>query len=63
MKGQVVANFIAKFTMINNNEDALARDNPKLPKWKLYFDKASNLGGFGAGLVLKSPELYKLHCN
>ena len=61
IKGQILANFVAKFT-----EGALEKEEAILgvlvmsativPSWKVYTDEASNQKGAGVGIVLVTPE-------
>ena len=54
IKGQVLADFIMKFTP---TDLAKARQlTPDLPIWKLSMDGAANTQGSGAGLILTSPD-------
>ena len=43
-------------------DEALIIRTVKLPKWELYVHGSSNEGGSGAGLILVSPEGYRVHC-
>ena len=56
MKGQVVTNFIAKFT---NMEGQGAEEHPQ---WSIHTDKSSNKQADGAGIVLHSLEGDKIEC-
>ena len=50
MKGQVVADFITKFT---NMEGRGAKEHPK---WSIYTDRSSNRQAGKASIVLHSPK-------
>ena len=54
IKGQVLADFVMKFTSAEPVENAQTMTD--LPIWKLSVDGASNAQGSGAGLILTSPE-------
>ena len=54
IKGQVLADFVMKFTSAEPAENAQTMTD--LPIWKLSVDGASNAQGSGAGLILTSPE-------
>ena len=56
IKGQVVANFIAEFT---NVEDQGAE---KYPQWNIHTDGSSNRQAGGASVVLRSPEGDEIEC-
>nr|XP_023870650.1 uncharacterized protein LOC111983214 [Quercus suber] len=56
IKGQVVVDFIAKFT---NGEDNGADE---CPKWSIHIDGLSNKQARGLGVVLLSPEGDKIEC-
>lgn len=56
-KGQALANFVAKFTTA---EEQIAEAVEKYIIWKLYIDGSSNENGDGAGVILVSPENYKI---
>ena len=49
IKGQVVANFIAKFTL----KDSQGAE--ETPQWNIYTDESSNRQAGGVGVVLISP--------
>ena len=54
IKGQILVNFIMKFTSAEPTETAqLASD---LPIWRLSIDGVTNAHGSGAGLILTSPD-------
>ena len=54
IKGQVLADFIMKFTSIEPIETTqLASD---LPIWRLSIDGTANAQGSGTGLILTSPD-------
>ena len=54
IKGQVLADFVMEFALIEPAETTQAEDD--LPIWKLSIDGASNAQGSGGGLILTSPE-------
>ena len=54
IKGQVLADFVMKFTPAELAEDTRVTLN--LPIWKLFVDGAANAQGSGAGLIMTSPE-------
>ena len=54
IKGQVLADFIMKFTSVEPAENTQTPTD--LPIWKLYVDGATNAQGSGAGLILTSLE-------
>ena len=56
MKGQVVADFIAEFTL---KEGQGAK---KTPQWNIYTDGSSNRQAEGASVVLISLEEDKIEC-
>ena len=56
MKGQVVANFIAEFTL---GEDQLAEVKEQ---WKIYTDGSSNKRAGGAGVVIQTPQGDMIRC-
>ncbi|XP_024028293.1 uncharacterized protein LOC112093654 [Morus notabilis] len=56
IKGQALADFVAEFTGLPAEVEGA--DEP--PRWKLYVDGSSNDNGSGAGLVLHTPEGYKV---
>ena len=56
IKGQVVTDFIAKFT---NMEDQGAKE---CPQWSIHTDGSSNRQAGGVGVVLRSPEGDKIEC-
>ena len=56
IKGQVVADFIAKFTLMDD------QGAKKIPQWNIYTDGSSNKQVKGAGVVLFSPEQDKIEC-
>ena len=56
IKGQVVSNFIAKFT---HDEDKGAQESPQ---WSVHTDGSSNRQVRGAGVVLLSPEGDVVEC-
>ena len=54
IKGQVLADFVIKFTSAEPVENAQTPTN--LPIWRLSVDEATNAQGSGAGIILTSPE-------
>ena len=50
IKGQVVANFIAEFTLMDGQGAEM------IPQWNVYTDESSNRQAGGADVVLFSPE-------
>ena len=54
IKGQILAEFVMKFTSAEPAENAQTETN--LSIWKLSVGGASNAQGSGAGLILTSPE-------
>ena len=64
IKGQALAYFIAEFSSEPGNrpEEDPSPSTPQVPKWGLYVDGSSNDGGLGAGLILISPEGYRMNC-
>ena len=54
IKGQILADFVMEFTLVELAENNHADDD--LPIRKLSIDGASNAQGSGAGLILTSPE-------
>ena len=54
IKGQVLADFVTKFTSAEPAKNTQALTD--LPIWKLSVDRATNAQGIGAGLILTSPE-------
>ena len=54
IKGQVLADFIMKFTSAEPTENTQTTTN--LPTWRLSVDGATNAQGSGARLILTSPE-------
>ena len=56
IKGQVVADFIAEFTLING------QGVEKIPQWNIYTDESSNRQTGGADVVLFSPGKDKIEC-
>ena len=50
IKGQVVADFIAEFTLMDG------QGAEKIPQWNVYTDESSNRQAGGADVVLFSPE-------
>ena len=64
IKRQALANFILEFTTPKEKQPEEAPKIPatKIPKWGLYVDGSSNEGGSRVGLILVSPEGYRMHC-
>ena len=56
IKGQVIVDFIAEFTLA---EDQGAEENPQ---WSIHMDGSSNRQASGAGVVLYSLEGDKVEC-
>ena len=56
VKGQVVADFIAEFTL---GDGQGAED---MRQWNIYMDKSSNRRAGGAGVVIQTPEGDKIEC-
>ena len=58
IKGQSLADFIAKFTTPEEKrpEEALTIPTAKIPKWGLYVDRSSNKGGSKASLIVVNLE-------
>ena len=56
IKGQVVADFIAKFT---HDEDKGAKESPQ---WSIHTNESSNRQAGGANVVLLSPEGDTIEC-
>ena len=56
IKGQVVANFIAKFTPVEG------QGAKEIPQWSIHTDGSSNKQVSGAGVVLHSLEGDKIEC-
>jgi len=54
IKGQVVADFIAEFTLMDG------QGAKKIPLWNIYTDGSTNRQVGGAGVVLFSPEEDKI---
>ena len=54
IKGQILADFVMKFTLTKLVEDT--RATPDLPIWKLSVDGVANAQGSGVWLILTSPE-------
>ena len=54
IKGQVLADFVMKFTSADPAKNAQTVTNLSIRK--LFIDGASNVQGSGAGLILTSPE-------
>ena len=68
IKGQVLANFIAKFTYPEESDEEIAL--PNLPSeshksiltWVLYGDGSSNNQGSGARVILIAPDRIQIEC-
>ena len=56
IKGQVVVNFIAEFTL----KDSQGAE--ETPQWNIYTDESSNRQAGGVGVVLISPEEDRVEC-
>ena len=56
VKGQVMADFIAEFTL-GNGQGAKEKK-----QWNIYTDESSNRKGRGAGVVIQTPEGDKIEC-
>ena len=56
IKGQVVANFITKFTLMDE------QGAEKVPQWNIYTDGSSNRQAVGANIVLFSPKQDRIEC-
>ncbi|XP_075669914.1 uncharacterized protein LOC142639650 [Castanea sativa] len=56
MKGQVVADFIAEFTLTKGQEAE------ETPIWRIHTDGSSNKHAGGAGVVLHTPEGDRIKC-
>ena len=56
IKGQVIADFIAKFT---NGED---KGTDECPQWSIHINRSSNKQTEGVGVVLLSPEGDQIEC-
>ena len=60
IKGQVLADFVAKFQGKRESSEPTYTSSPHADEgsseWKLFVDGASNMKGAGAGAVLVSPE-------
>ena len=54
IKGQVLADFVMEFTLIEPTENAQTPTD--LPIWRLSVDGATNAQRSGAGLILTSPK-------
>ena len=67
MKAQILADFLVECTMPkelpstskDNEERSLTRseDTKKFLQWILHVDEASNVQGYGAGLILVNPNV------
>ena len=56
IKGQVVADFIAEFTL---GEDQLVKEKEQ---WSIHTDRSSNKRAGGAGVVIKTPQGDTIQC-
>ena len=56
IKGQVVADFIAKFTLMEG------QGVEEIPQWSIHMDGSSNKQAGGTGVVLHTPEGDKIEC-
>ena len=56
VKGQVVADFIAEFTL----GDGQGAEDTR--QWNIYTDGSSNRRAGGAGVVIQTPEGHKIEC-
>ncbi|XP_075649964.1 uncharacterized protein LOC142620485 [Castanea sativa] len=56
MKGQILADFIAEFTIIKD------RGAEETPMWRVHTDGSSNKHARGAGVILHTPEGDKIEC-
>ena len=54
IKGQILANFIMEFTLVEPTE--IAQLVSDLPIWRLSVDRAANAHESGVGLILTSPD-------
>ena len=57
VKGQVLADFVAKFSPKNNMEMVWHVENRS---WRVFVDGASSAKGAGAGIVIVTPEGIRL---
>lgn len=67
IKGQVIANFIAKYTHMPEGETWAQEEQPGKAKatqvtWILYVDGSSTSKSVGEGVILITPERTKLEC-
>ncbi|XP_022880710.1 uncharacterized protein LOC111397978 [Olea europaea var. sylvestris] len=60
IKGQTLADFVAKFAIAPEMETAMEPAKP--PTWNLFVDGSSRETGSEAGIALESPEGHKLNC-
>jgi len=56
IKGQVFADFIAKFTNVGG------QGAEEAPQWSIYTDESSNKQAGGVGVILHSPKGDKIEC-
>ncbi|KAL5570454.1 hypothetical protein UlMin_027029 [Ulmus minor] len=61
IKGQALADFIAKFTYTPEMSEKLTTQTQN-SQWKLYVDGSSTETSSGAGIILVSPDGVKLSC-
>ena len=54
IKGQILANFIMEFTLVEPTE--IAQLVSDLPIWRFSVDRAANAHESGVGLILTSPD-------
>lgn len=60
IKGQALADFVAEFANVLKMEEVMEPSTP--PTWNLFVNSSAKEIGLGAGVVLISPEEYKLNC-
>jgi len=56
MKGQVVTDFIAEFTLVEGQRAEV------IPQWSIHTDRSSNRLTSGTGVILHSLEGDKIEC-
>ena len=56
MKGQMVADFIAEFTLMEGQGAEV------VPQWNVHIDGSSNRQAGGVGVVLRTPKEDKIEC-
>ncbi|XP_022848739.1 uncharacterized protein LOC111371053 [Olea europaea var. sylvestris] len=59
-QGQILTDFVAKFTKAPKIEATM--DPAELPTWKLFVDGLSGESGSEVGVILESPEGHRLNC-